>query len=256
MGMAERRTGGSRAAHWPAGRRLPQDAAGAGTRQSRRRPGAPLQRLGPRPCPLCARLSPNVFGFGALTTGLVTVIVVASKFAEGAWIVVLLVPALVWLIQGVHAHYAMAERQLRLDRFPRDATEREQVLIPVRTIDRTVAAAIIYGRAISSNILAIHVAADPDFAAELQARWPEWDCDVPLEIIPSPYREVIQPLLAYIEATARADRSVMLTVLLPQIITRYWWQEALHNQTALQLTLALRGMPNLVVTAVPITLQE
>jgi amino acid transporter len=195
-------------------------------------------------------------GFGALTTGVVTLIVVASKFTEGAWIVVLLVPAIVWLLRGVHAHYALAERQLRLERFPRGVIQREQVLIPVRAIDRTVAAAIIYGRAISTNVVAVHVAVDPDYAEQLRARWQEWECDVPLEIIPSPYREVIAPLLSYIEAAARADRSVMLTVLLPQIITRHWWQEVLHNQTAVQLSLALRGMPNLVVTAVPIKLEE
>jgi hypothetical protein len=195
-------------------------------------------------------------GFGALTTGVVTLIVVASKFTEGAWIVVLLVPAIVWLLRGVHAHYALAKRQLRLERFPRGVIQREQVLIPVRAIDRTVAAAIIYGRAISTNVVAVHVAEDPDYAEQLQVRWQEWECDVPLEIIPSPYREVIAPLLSYIEAAARADRSVMLTVLLPQIITRHWWQEVLHNQTAVQLSLALRGMPNLVVTAVPIKLQE
>lgn len=124
--------------------------------------------------------------------------------------------------------------------------------MPVSHLNRAAAMALSYARSISDNVVAVHVVAeadaDPD---EFARRWREWTDDrIPLQIVPSPYREVVSPLVELVEKRARDDREPV-TVVLPALVTRHVWQEPLHNQLEYVLTLALLGKPNVVIASVP-----
>ncbi len=191
-------------------------------------------------------------GTGAVVTGLVTLIVVGEKFTAGAWIVVVLVPLLVALFYAVHRHYNRVHEQLAIDHLPDDRYAPGQVIVPVSHLNRAAAMALSYARSISDNVVAVHVVAeadaDPD---EFARRWREWTDDrIPLQIVPSPYREVVSPLVELVEKRARDDREPV-TVVLPALVTRHVWQEPLHNQLEYVLTLALLGKPNVVIASVP-----
>ena len=194
-------------------------------------------------------------GTGALTTALVTVIVVATKFTQGAWIVTLLVPSLVGVFYWVHRHYGVTRAELAIDHLPERPRERPQVIVPVAHLNRATAAALSYARTIGDGVLAVHVAAEDDPSTGIQDRWREWAGEgVPLRILESPYREVVSPLVDLVEDLAdRAEEPV--TVVIPTIVPAHLWQEPLHNQIEYALSLALIGKPNVVIASVPVRLR-
>jgi amino acid transporter len=194
-------------------------------------------------------------GLGALTTGVVTLIVVGSKFLEGAWIVVVLIALQVWLFLAIHAHYAEQARELDEGAPQRPVTEPHTILLPVSKLDTAVSETVAYGLSLGAPMRALHVVIDEDVARKLQEEWEAWGVDVPLVILPSPYRTLVGPLMHEIHRTHRAQGG-LVTVLLPEVVPRRWWQEALHNQTVFTLQLALRRVPNVVVTTLPVQLRE
>ena len=180
----------------------------------------------------------------------------SSKFLEGAWIVVLLVPSLVLLFQAVHRHYVEARSELQLEQCPRPAKRGQPILIPVAAMDRAAAKAIHYACAMSDAVRAVHVAIDEDKAALFQQQWQAWAPFVPLQIAPSPYREIVGPLVEAIEALRQEHPEGIITLLLPEVITRHWWEEPLHNQLGLAIELALRGRPDVVVSSIRVRLNK
>ena len=202
------------------------------------------------------RLKFLVNAVGALVTGIVTAVVLSSKFVEGAWIVVLLVPALVWLFRAVHRHYADARRELYQDRCPEPDRRGQPILIPVSGMDRAVAEAIDYACSMSDVVRAIHVAVDEDTAAAFRAQWRTWAPFVPLQIAPSPYRETVMPLIEIVEATRTEYPGALITVLIPEVVTRHLWVEPLHNQLGLAIELALWDKADVVVSTVRVQLHS
>ncbi|MGH2925779.1 MAG: APC family permease [Solirubrobacterales bacterium] len=205
------------------------------------------------------RRKATINGTGALVTGLVTLIVVGTKFTSGAWIVVLLVPLLVAMFYAVHRHYTISANQLALAHLPplgpapRDG--RAHVIVPVRALHRATAAALEYARSISDDVLAVHIAAERDQGEEFALQWREWtDDQIPLRTVPSPYREVIGPLVELIVDRARSEREPV-TVVVPAILPHHAWQEPLHNQLEHTLAISLLGKPDVVVTSVPVRLR-
>jgi amino acid permease-like protein len=194
-------------------------------------------------------------GIGGITTAVVTLIVVSSKFLEGAWIVVLLIPLLVDGFMAIHTHYVEEARELDEGNPPKIAPEPHNVLLPVAKLNKAVSETLAYGVSLGGRIRALHVVIDEDAAEELRKAWAAWGIDVPLVMVPSPYRTVVGPLLHEIHRTHR-EAGGRVTVLLPEIVPRRWWQEALHNQTVLTLQLTLRGKPNVVVTTLPVRLHH
>jgi amino acid transporter len=191
-------------------------------------------------------------GTGAVATGVVTLIVVGEKFTAGAWIVVLLILVLVALFYAVHGHYQRVRQQLTIDHLPDELYAPGQVIVPVSHLNRATAMALSYARSISDNVLAVHVAAETDADPDQFARrWREWTDDrIPLQLVPSPYREVVSPLVDLIKEHAQNDDEPV-TVVLPALVTRHIWQEPLHNQLEFVLTVALLGKPNVVIATVP-----
>jgi amino acid transporter len=201
-----------------------------------------------------AKLAVNVVG--AVVTGVVTVIVVVTKFAQGAWVVLVLVPLLAVAFKAIHAHYQRAQQELTLGPPPRPRRESQRILVPVNRLNRAVAETLHYALSISDEVSAVHVAVDAEEAKALDEAWQRWGVQVPLQIVPSPFREVTSKLVHVIERVQAEQPRRDLTVMLPEVIPHRWWEEPLHNQTAFALELALRYHSGIVVTTVPIRLRR
>jgi amino acid transporter len=199
------------------------------------------------------RLKLAVNGFGAVCTLIVMLVFAVTKFVDGAWIVLVLMPTLVAIFFAIHRHYRALARQLSLgyaDQPRRSA--RHCVIVPISGTHRGMRAALHYACTLSVDVTAVHVALDPVNAAQVRQQWQQWGEGVRLVILESPYRQLLEPLLGYIEevATQRQPHEV-ITVVVPQFVPRSWWHNFLHNQTAVWLRLALLLKPGIVVTDVP-----
>jgi amino acid transporter len=191
-------------------------------------------------------------GAGAVATGVVAVIVGVAKFALGAWIILLLIPLLIGVMWAIAQHYRSVEEQLAVSwtdqRLPRRVP---RVIVPVSRLDHATLEAVAYARSISTDVTAVHVADQRSDVEEMKRRWEEWGGPVKLVILESPYRALMAPLMAYIDATETMDPSQPTTVVLSEFVPRHIWEYPLHNQTALRLKLRLFFRPNTVVIDVP-----
>jgi len=192
-------------------------------------------------------------GAGAVATGVVAIIVGIVKFAFGAWMVLLLIPLLIGLMWAIGKHYRSVERALAVDwtspALPRRIAPR--VVVPVSRLDRATLNALAFAASIATDVTAIHVSDEPDDVARMKADWERWGGPVNLVILESPYRALIAPMLAYLDATDRADPAQPTTVVLPEFVPNHIWEYPLHNQTALRLKLRLFFRRNTVVVDVP-----
>ncbi|MBI5960277.1 MAG: APC family permease [Chloroflexi bacterium] len=183
-----------------------------------------------------------VNGIGAVAT-LVTLLVVGiSKFAEGAWIVVLLIPLLVAMFHTIKRHYTQVSKQLSLRGLPPSLRPLPppRVVLPVSGLHRGIIEALRYAQAISDHVTAVYVEISPGDGDRMQNEWQRWYPDVPLVVVPSPYRSIIGPILDFLDETDREHNDGQLaSVLLPEFVPAHWWQNLLHNQTAWMLKLAL-----------------
>lgn len=199
------------------------------------------------------RLKLGVNAFGAAATFVVMCIFAITKFADGAWIVVLLIPGLVFVFFRIHAHYRSLAKQLSLDSFgaPQRIT-RHRVLVLIGGVHQGALRALDYARALSDDVTAVHVSVDEDEEQRLRAKWEKWGNSTRLVIIPSPYRAIEQPLLDYIKnMAAHRQPGEIITVVVPEFVPARLWQNVLHMQTAQFLELSLRNLRHIVITAVP-----
>jgi hypothetical protein len=193
-------------------------------------------------------------GVGAVTTAVVTLVVVVTKFAQGAWLVVLLVPALVLLFLSIKRTYSREISELSSYGPPVSESVTHEMVVPVARMNRAVADAVRYALSLGSTVTAVHVSTDPEATRQLQEDWRRWGTTVPLRIVDSPYREVIGPLSDFVRGRATGKEDHHVTVVMPEVVAHRPWQELLHNQTNLQLQIALRGVPGVVLTTVPVCL--
>jgi amino acid transporter len=194
-----------------------------------------------------------VNAFGALCTFVVMCIFAVTKFAGGAWIILLLIPTLVAVFLAIHRHYAQLARSLSLENFGAPpVVQRHTIIVPVSGVHRGTLAALDYALSISSDVTAVHVSIDPAEAARVRAKWERWGNGVRLVILESPYRLLLEPLLQYVEhlATTRQPNQ-NITIVVPQFVPRVWWHNLLHTQTAVLLRLMLLFRRGVVVTDVP-----
>lgn len=189
-------------------------------------------------------LKVSMNGLGTLVTGVALSIIAISRFIDGAWIVIFLIPFMVLMFRMISNHYADIREQLTLRGLPPSLTPlpEPRVILPISGVHRGVIEALRYARSISENVTAVYVEIDPGSGEFTRKRWEEWglDHDVPLVIVPSPYRSVIRPFLDFLDETDQEHNDGQLaSVLLPEFIPAHWWQSLLHNQTAMLLKLAL-----------------
>jgi amino acid transporter len=193
-------------------------------------------------------------GVGAVATAIVTLVIALTKFAEGAWLVVLLIPLLILGFWGIHHHYQVLERARRAET-PLLADEiTVRAVVPVADAGVPARQALAFARAIAPDdrhVVAVHVTDDVASAQRLTREWEEWAPGVELVVVESPFRSLGGPLLAYIDALKDTHPQDTITVVLPEFVPSHWWEQLLHNQTALRLKAALLFHPGVVVTNVP-----
>ncbi len=192
-------------------------------------------------------------GAGACLTAVVTVVIAATKFTHGAWIVVILVPILVVVFQKVNRHYALVADQLSLDGYGGPPAIRHTVLVPIGDVHRGVVNAVQYARLLSPEAKAVYVETDPALTRKIEEKWTKWGMGVPLVILTSPYRSLLTPLLEYIDHLQEQQGEVrrVVTIVIPEFIPAHWWQHLMHNQTALLIKGALLFRKDVIVTDVP-----
>ncbi len=203
------------------------------------------------------RTSAMINGIGAIVTGIVLLVVAITKVEEGAWLIILLIPIQVFIFRITHSHYDSVRKQLALtDWTPAPPKQKNTVLVPISGIHRAVLQAIAYSKTLSPDVRAIYIDADPIGTDKLRHDWEKWNTGVPLVVLPSPYRSLLEPLLEYIEQIEKQNPQDYVTVVLPEFVPAKWWHHIFHNQRALLIKGALLFKPNTVVTSVPFHLVQ
>lgn len=181
-------------------------------------------------------------GVGMLATGVTLFVVGITKFLEGAWITVVLIPLLVIMFLRIRAHYRDVGAQLTMHGLPPTLRPLVQlrVVVPISGVHRGIVDAMRYALTISNNVTAVFVELEPGDGKEIQEKWKHFWPDIPLVVIPSPFRSLIQPLLGFLDRTDQEHNDgQQATVVLPEFIPAHWWESVLHNQTAWMLKAAL-----------------
>jgi len=199
--------------------------------------------------------SAAINSFGAFVTGIVLVVVAITKTAEGAWVILLLIPLHVTIFRGVRRHYRHVAQQLSLNGWT-PSRRHNIVIVPVSGVHRAVVQAIEYAKTLSSDVRAVYVSLDVTAAEQVAASWRIWGQGVPLITLDSPYRSLMEPLLEYIEQVGGDRSDAFVTVVLPEFVPARWWQHLFHNQRALLIKGALLFKPNVVLTNVPFHLSH
>lgn len=198
-------------------------------------------------------------GVGALLTGIVTIVVAATKFLSGAYIVIVAILVLIAAFYTVRRHYDRVARFLspqseaELERLGRVAVSRPRttVVLFVAQVNELTARSLSLGRGLSpDDFHAVTIASDPERVLALQRLWTEMEIDVPLLVVDSPYREFTRPAVEYVKSL-RPSAKHTVTVIIPEFVVAHWWENFLHNQNALRLKAALLGVPWVVVVSIP-----
>ena len=202
------------------------------------------------------KTSAFINGLGAAVTGIVLVVVALTKSREGAWIILLLIPVHVFLFRATRRHYDEVARQLSLDGWTNGTRHRNTVLVPMSGVHRAVVQALEYAKTLSPDVRALYVNIDPAATDHMCTQWKRWGDGVPLVVLESPYRSLMEPLLEYIDQVDASQPDDFVTIVLPEFVPARWWHHIFHNQRALLIKGALLFRPNVVVTSVPFHLNR
>lgn len=194
-----------------------------------------------------------VNGFGAIATAVVMLIFAVTKFRDGAWIIIILIPFLVIIFSQIHRHYQRVAVSLSLDNSPaRRQFSRNRVIMPISGVHNGTLAALHFARSLSDDITVLHVSIDPIETSKVKAKWEIWGEGCRLVVLDSPYRLFLEPLLEYIDKiSAILAPNEIITLVVPQFIPKHWWTSFLHMRTADTLRKALLNRRNIVITEVP-----
>jgi amino acid transporter len=193
-------------------------------------------------------------GFGAVCTAIVMLIFAVTKFSEGAWVVLIIIPVLVKVFFTIHHHYKDLAAHLTLDEFSGLPARRgrHRVIMPVSGIHQGTMEALRYAKLLSDDVTAVHISLDPDETEKVQKKWKTWGEGTRLVILDSPFRLFIEPLLKYLEEIIdNRQPNETITIVVPQFIPSKRWHNALHMRTANFLRQELLSKPGVVVTDVP-----
>jgi amino acid transporter len=189
---------------------------------------------------------------GAVVTAVVLVIVLTTKFTHGAWIVVLAMPTVFWLMTAIRRHYDRVDAELRPGPAGVTLPSRIHAVVLVSKLHTPTLRALAFARATRADTLvALTVRSNPAEAAALEQQWMERDIPVPLVTLDSPYRDVTRPALDYIRQIRRESPRDVVSVFVPEYVVGHWWEHLLHNQSALRLKARLLFQPGVMLTSVP-----
>ena len=194
---------------------------------------------------------------GATLTGVVLVIVTITKFTHGAWLVLIAMPILYVLMRAIHSHYARVSEELEPDDEVLPLPSRNHAIVLVSKLHAPTLRALAYARATRPHDLtALTVSVDPEESRALQDAWERRELPVPLTIIDSPYREITRPVLDYVRDIRLQSPRDVVTVFIPEYVVGHWWEQLLHNQSALRLKGRLLFQPGVMVTSVAYQLRS
>jgi hypothetical protein len=200
-----------------------------------------------------------VNGVGAVATAIVLLTLAVTKFAEGAWIVLVIIPILVATFVLMHRHYEEVATELSLGDLGRLPEFEHTVLVLIGDVHRGVVRAVQYAKTLAGPgvaVRAVYVEINPAATYRMEEKWAKCGFGVPLVVLASPYRSLLRPLLEYIDQIQSRGEDQMVTIVLPEFLPRRWWQHVLHNQTALLVKGALLFRRNIVVADVPYLLKR
>ncbi len=192
-------------------------------------------------------------GLGAVVTLVVTLVFSITKFTSGAYIVLILIPLLVFVFLAIHRHYKSIAKKLSLDHYGAPPhLSRNRVILAVAGVHRGTLAALRYARTLSDDITAVHVSIDPLEAEKLKEKWETWGDGIRLVILESPYRLFLEPMLEYIEdIDSQRQPNDIITVVVPQFVTTNLVTNMLHMRTADTLRHVLLNRRGIVINEVP-----
>ena len=201
-------------------------------------------------------------GLGAIVTFITVILIGITKFFHGAWIVCIVVPLLVYFMVKIKRHYTKVAEQVKLplDQRPNDrvVTDNNQhVIILVDTLNKSFLKALNCARCLSQNVVAFHVSTDVEATEKLKRKWDEYNAGIPLIIEHSSYRDIMGPLMDFIESEHRASKhGETVTVVITQFVITKWWHNLLHNQTGYFIKSMLYKNRNVAVLTVPYIIEE
>jgi amino acid transporter len=198
-------------------------------------------------------------GFGAICTAIVMVVFSVTKFAEGAWVVLILTPLLVTIFFSIHHHYKGLAKKLSLENFGviPPHTIRHRVIVPVSGVHQGTLAALRYARMLSDDVTAVHVTIEPAESEKVRRKWKKWGEGVRMVMLASPYRLFIEPLLGYIADIAHQRQpGETITIVVPEFVSNNRLSGALHTNTADLLRSQLMNQHGIVITSVPYHVHE
>jgi len=190
-------------------------------------------------------------GLGAVATAIVSIVQVVTKFTEGGWIVVVIIPVIIYLLRRIHRHYEHFVREVAYTGQSPLMFLHHTVIVPVNGITKPTAGALVYATTISEDVRAVYVEVEPKTADDLLRKWNEWDIGVELTVVPSPFRSILRPLVDYVNDLIERGEADLVTIVVPEIVPRTWWGHLLHNKTSLFIRTSFLFRPNVVVTAIP-----
>jgi hypothetical protein len=197
----------------------------------------------------------NTFGLGM--TALVLVVVLVTKFLEGAWIAILAMGTFFMIMKAIRRHYDSVAEELAIEADDQFLPTRVHAIVLVGKVHKPTMRALAYAKASRPNVLeAVMVATDPVDRDRIIEEWDRRGIDVPLKILDSPYREIIRPIVEYAKAIRKAQPRGVVAVFIPEYVVGRWWEQLLHNQTALRLKTRLLFTPGVMMTSVPYQLRS
>ncbi|MGZ6773631.1 MAG: APC family permease [Blastococcus sp.] len=194
---------------------------------------------------------------GGSLTSVVLVIIVLTKFTHGAWLVIIAMPLIFLLMKAINRHYSNVAQQLVPDSDARMLPSKVHAIVLVSKVHKPTLRALAFARATRPDVLtALTVNVDDSETRGLQADWERYDVPVPLTVLESPYREITRPVVDYVKAIRRHSPRELVVVFVPQYVVGHWWENVLHNQSALRLRARLQFQPGVMITTVPWQLES
>ena len=194
---------------------------------------------------------------GALVTGIVAMVFAVTKFKEGAWIIIVLLPALVWIFSRIHRHYQEVARELSVAGMSKPvAARRVQTLVLVDNLHAATIRAINFAVSLERPWTAVHVSIDEKRTADLQRKWAERMSEHALVVLPSPYRSLTEPLVEYVQQLRQQDPESYIHLLVGGLTMGSYWEQALHRNSTLPIGLAFRQMEGVAITNIAFQLQN
>lgn len=188
--------------------------------------------------------------FGAITTATITGILMVTRFAEGAWILIVALAIMMWAMAMVKRHYRYLSQELSITPDDTLVPVKTTVLLLVPKIHKGILQAIAYAKSMAKDVRAVHVTLDPSSVGQVKEDWNRFGADIPLVILESPYRSLIEPITEYIDQAISEEPDAMITVIVPQAVPKRWYHGLLHNNVSVPLKLALGARKNVVITNV------